>query len=263
MAKKDQEPYRKLARRALTPNQLAQLSGELRVHRGMYATRRLRPRFWATIGKTLGIAALTAMCGLFVLSGTLADVAVVLGGGVSGTVTVDSCHRGSKSTTCTGTFVAADHRHPLVIDSVVVEGGGRTGATVSGRVSGPRATHLYPAWSSIPLIPLSVFSGALLALLLALVCWPVRSAVHLWRPDVWPYWIGPSGPPRKLDRTPRVVQLASTVAYWWGGLTMVAFFFGFVGALAGPYGIGALVLIGVLGAAWYLVKKRGKAGTAH
>lgn len=255
MATTKDQAYLKLARRALTPSEFAAFPEAVRKRRGRYATRRVRPRFWASLGKTLLILGLTALCTVFIVSGTLLDLGTMFGGGVSGHVTIDSCVHGAKSITCTGTFVSSDQAHPLEIDSVVVDAGGRVGTTVSGRVSGPKATHMYPAFSTIPLIPLTVFSAALLGLLTALLNWPVRSALHAWRPDLWPLWLGPSGPPRKLDRTPRIIRLASTVAYWWLGLTGIAFAVGFIGALAGPYGVGALVVIALAGGGWYLVRR--------
>jgi hypothetical protein len=251
MATAKQPKYLRKARRMLTVPEQAELPHLVLRQGGMFTSRRVRPRFWVSIGKVLAIVGLTGFCGLFIVSGTLTDSLAVLAGGIPGHVTVDGCHRSSRSATCHGMFVADDRAHPVVIDDAVIEGGGRlpVGSTVAARAGTADANHVYLGWSLVPLIPLVVFGAGLLLLVTLLVAWPLRAAIHLWRPDVWPYWVGPATESLMGERAPRPVRIAIRVAVGYLAVLAVAFVLAMASGIGGPYGLGVGVLLAV---AWLI-----------
>lgn len=242
MAKPKEPKYVRRARRYLTEAERAELLRQRGIFRGVYTTHRVRPGLFSTIGKFLAIVGVSAFCGLFIVSGTVSDSVVVLGGGIHGHATVDACHRGSKSITCTGTFTSDPGYGNIVIDDIVVEGAGRVGTTVDARVGSADSNHAYAGWSLIPLVPITLFGVALLGLVAMLVAWPLRAAIHLWRPDVWPYWIGPLAAPRN----PRWVGIAMKAAGVYGAVLAVAFLLALASGIAGLYGVGFCILVAVV-----------------
>ena len=260
MAQAKEPAYRKRARRLLTEQQFAEFSAKRRTPRGgMFTTHQVRPRFWPSIGKFLAIVGLAGFCAVFTGTGTVTGsiTAVFGGGGIPGTVIVHECHPSGRGTTCTGSFSSDRKTDPVVLNDVVVEGTGvREGAELSAQASGSDANHVYAGWTLIPLIPLALFFTAAVGLLRLLLFWPLRAAIHLFRPDIWPYWVSYNDNDNGASRAPKPIQIVGRI----GGILMAVVGLAFLAALAdgigGFYGLGALGLIAVAGLVLFLAQRR-------
>lgn len=258
MAQTKEPAYLKRARRLLTDQQFAEFSAKRRTPQGgMFTTHQVRPRFWASIGKFLAIAGLAGFCAAFLATGTVTGsfITVFGGGGIPGTVTVNECHPSGRSTTCTGSFRSDRTTDPVLLHDVVVEGPGVSdGAVLSAQASGSDANHVYAGWTLIPLIPLAMFVGITLGLLRLLLFWPVRAAIHVFRPDIWPYWV--SYTDNGTSKAPTPIRIFDRT----GGIIMAVVGQAFLAALAdgigGVYGLAGLGLIEVAGLTLFLVQRR-------
>ena len=260
MAQTKEPAYRKRARRLLTEQQFAKFTAKRRTPGGgMFTTHQVRPRFWASIGKSLAILGLAGFCAAFIATGTVTGSVITVfgGGGIPGTVTVNECHPSGRSTTCTGSFRSDRKTDPVVLNDVVVEGTGvREGAELSAHAGGSNANHVYAGWTLIPLIPLALFFTMALGLLRLLLFWPLRAAIHVFRPDIWPYWVGYDDNDNGTSKAPKPIQIFVRVS----GILMTVIGLAFLAALAdgigGFYGLGALGLIAVGGLALFLFQRR-------
>ena len=223
----------------------------------MYSVPKAAPAFRSWLGLVFVIAALAAVCGYFIGPGRVGDGAVTLFGGIPGHATVDGCSGVGGASRCTSTFVSDRGVARVRISGVLIEPGSdlRPGTTVAGRVAAADSTQMYAYGSVVQLIPLTIFGGALLGLLVLLVRFPLRAAIHLVRPDVWPYGVWPA-------RVPRVVRIGATVAKVGGAVLGAGFALGMASGVGVWWAIGVLVvLVAIVGTV--IVSKARKRAAAH
>ncbi len=172
----------------------------------MYSVPKRAPGSRTWLGLVFAIAVLAAVFAYFAGPGRVGDSVVTLFGGIPGHATVDQCS-GRDGQRCTSTFVSDAGAPRVEISGVLIEPGNglHPGMTVAGRVAGADSVQMYADGSLVQLIPLTIFVGALLGVLVLFVRFPLRSAIHLLRPDIWPYGVWP-------PRVPRVVRIGATVA---------------------------------------------------
>lgn len=256
-----EHPLLMRARRLLTEEECEELAQSMRAGRktGMFASQRGTPRLRSSIGKLLLIAVAATVFVLVIRAGWLSDIDLVVGGGIRGQITVDLCHASGRSFTCWGTFRSDPHYGNIVIHNAEVADNRvlKAGPTYPARIGTPTSSIAYPNWTLFPLAPLVIILGSLLALIVMLVAWPLRAAIHLWRPDVWPYWIGtmpaPSGP--RAIRIGRFVARVSSI------VLSVLFVLSIVSGFAGLYGIVFCIVVAaiVASASWFVRWRRRRA----
>ncbi|MFC0430845.1 hypothetical protein [Kutzneria buriramensis] len=203
------------------------------------------------------IAVLAAVCAYFVGPGRVEDSALTLFGGVPGHATVNECSGVKGGRRCTSTFVSDPGAPSVRISGVLIEpaSGLQPGTTVAGRVAGAESTQMYADGSLVQLIPLTIFGGTLLGLIVLLVRFPLRAAIHLWRPDIWPYSVWP-------PRVPRAGRIGATAAKVSATLLAAGFALGIASGVGVWWAIGLLVVMLAIAATVIVRKARHRAAAS-
>ena len=229
---------------------------------GVYSVPKAPPGPGGWIGVLVAVLALTGVCGYFLATGVVTDSAAVLVAGIPGRVTVEHCDMQGRNAKakgprqCFGSFTSDSGAPQVVLSDVVIQdsGGFQPGQTLHGRVGGAGSNEVYPDGNLVELIPLTLFGGALLGLLTVLVRWPVRSVIHLWRPDIWPYRVWPAPVPRLVRVGARVAAVAGTVL-------ALLFAVGIASGINAGIAIGLVVLILVM-VGWVIIGRIRRARSA-